>query len=245
MVSFNPGYYITGSCAVVVGLTAIVWLSSQSRFPPALLLAGWIAVLVALWWLIGSLIVIHWVYDCSDLYRWNWLERIVADTAPGTAVVAHSGLNEVSPSLRARFPDITWRVCDFYDPVLMNEPSIHRARRLYPPSPDQERGSFDSLPYLDRSIDLVLFIASAHELRKAEQRTALLREARRCLSSQGRIVLIEHVRDLANFIAFGPGFLHFHSPVQWKRDWTAAGLAMDRSFRITPFVRGYVLRVDL
>ena len=66
-------------------------------------------------------------------------------------------------------------------------------------------------------------------------------EARRCLRPGGRIVLVEHVRDVANFLAFGPGFLHFHSPESWRHCWEKAGLRLSDRFRVTPWVRVFVI----
>ncbi len=57
-----------------------------------------------------------------------------------------------------------------------------------------------------------------------------------------KIILVEHVRDLANFVAFGPGFLHFLSVASWRKSWEAGGFNLDASFRITPFVRVFVLK---
>jgi hypothetical protein len=56
-------------------------------------------------------------------------------------------------------------------------------------------------------------------------------------------LLVEHVRDAANFLAFGPGFLHFHSPASWRRCWEGAGLRSIDQFCVTPFVQVYVLSV--
>lgn len=54
-------------------------------------------------------------------------------------------------------------------------------------------------------------------------------------------MLVEHVRDLANALAFGPGCLHFYSERTWQREWLAAGFRCRQHFRITRFVRGFVL----
>ena len=54
--------------------------------------------------------------------------------------------------------------------------------------------------------------------------------------------VVEHVRDVANFLAFGPGFLHFHSTGTWRRAWRSAGVHDVCQFRVTPFVRVFVLK---
>lgn len=60
----------------------------------------------------------------------------------------------------------------------------------------------------------------------------------------GRLLLVEHVRDLANGLAFGPGCLHFHRVRTWRRHWQAAGFACRDSFPVTSFVRMFVLTVE-
>jgi hypothetical protein len=52
----------------------------------------------------------------------------------------------------------------------------------------------------------------------------------------GRVVIVEHLRDLANFAAFGPGFVHFHSLATWRRAWESAALRL-----ADEFVRVFVL----
>src|SRR5204862_174910 len=74
--------------------------------------------------------------------------------------------------------------------------------------------------------DTVYGLLAIHELRTHEDRVAWFGEARRCLSAGGRVVIAEHVRDFANFLAFGPGFVHFHSEGTWRRSWEAAGFRL-------------------
>ena len=69
----------------------------------------------------------------------------------------------------------------------------------------------------------------------------LLRQTARALDDQGCVVLVEHLRDWKNFLAFGPGFLHFHSRRSWLRTIHDAGLAIVQEGSITPFVTCFVL----
>ena len=87
-----------------------------------------------------------------------------------------------------------------------------------------------------------MLLLSAHELRTRDARIALLKELRRALAPGGKIILAEHLRDWKNFLAFGPGFLHFFSRREWRENAAAAGLAVEREFQITPFIGVFVLR---
>lgn len=123
----------------------------------------------------------------------------------------------------------------------MTEPSIHRARSSFPPTPGTLACRYNAWPLPGNSADVVFGLLAIHELRTEAERSAWFAEARRCLRQGGRIVLAEHVRDAANFLAFGPGFLHFHSLASWNRCRENAGLRSLDQFRITPFVQILVL----
>ena len=144
--------------------------------------------------------------------------------------------------LKQQFPRAEWSVLDHYDPVAMPEASIRRARTLFPPTAGTLVARFDQWPLADCSGEVVFALLAIHELRSEPERAKWFAEACRCLAAGGRVVVAEHVRDLANFVAFGPGFLHFHSPAAWQRSWETGGLRLEDSFRVTPFVRVFVLK---
>jgi hypothetical protein len=188
-----------------------------------------------------SLSVSHWVYDCSDLYRWSWLDRVPIGNSIGRAIFCHSGFDDTSAELRNKFRNAEWSVLDHYDPARMSEQSIHRARALFPPTAGTLACNHNAWPLAAESADLVVALFAIHELRTEKERIAWFTEAKRCLRKSGRIVLVEHVRDTANFLAFGPGFLHFHSSASWRRCWGFAGLRSVDQLAVTPFVQVFIL----
>lgn len=194
-----------------------------------------------LYFLLGSLGVSYLVYDRSDLYRWGWLGRAFKPNSARDVVLSHCGFDEVSLPLQQILPDAAFTVLDHFDEQHMTEPSIYRARQLFPPPPCTREVPYDRFPIEDATVDVVFGILAIHELRAERERSAWFGEARRCLRPGGRIVLVEHTRDLANFFAFGPGFIYFHSRGSWHRCWEQAGLHLHDEFKITPWVRVFVL----
>jgi hypothetical protein len=203
--------------------------------------ASAIAFGCAAYFIFVSLGVSHIVYDRSDLYRWGWLDRALQGVSMRRAIFCHSGFDETSLELRENFSDAEWDTLDHYDPERMTEHSIHRARALFPPTPGTLSCRYDAWPLPAESADVVFGLLAIHELRGEAERTAWFAEARRSLRKGGRVVLAEHLRDLANFLAFGPGFLHFHSLASWRPCWEAAGLHSLDYFPVTPFVQIIVL----
>ncbi len=240
VVRFNPWFFVGGFGALVLGgilLATVAW-------PPLLFWLGVGAMTVAGWLLIASLVATHWVYDRSGLFSWRWLQESIGGGTPETVVIAHSGFDEVSAAVRRILPRADCRVLDLHDAARMTEPSIARARKLYPPPPGTIGASATAWPVESGGTDLVLLLFAAHEWRHGAERIALLREAGRSLAPGGCVVLMEHVRDLANFLVYGPGALHFHAAGGWRRESTEAGLRIARESRLTPFVRIWNLTHD-
>lgn len=189
-------------------------------------------------WAGGSLLASWLVYDRSNLMTGEWLVPALG-RRPGTWISIHAGLDELSPRVREVFGS-PGRVFDIFDASVMTEPSIARARKTGPAT--SQPVDFRRLPVETGSVNTALLLLSAHELRPHEARVALLRELRRSLAGGGRIVVAEHLRDVPNFLAFGPGFLHFHSRRTWIGGFAASGLDVLHECSITPFVRIFVLR---
>jgi len=236
IVRFNWPLY-AAALLVIVAVLVVACLAPAFPLKIACILAG----AGSLWFVAGSLGASHIVYDRSDLHRGAWLARALGGGSPHAAAMCHCGYDEISGLLGEQLPGVELCVLDHYDDATMSEPSIQRARSLFPPGPGTIAASFAHWPITDGALDAVFGVLAIHELRAHSERTAWFAEARRCLAGDGRIVLVEHLRDIANFTAFGPGFVHFHSTSTWRRAWEEAGLRGVDQFRITPFLRVFVL----
>ena len=237
IIRFNTRYYfgsVLGVASVVLLLTFIrlpIWLEAPAVFAAALML----------FWTLSSLFVSWYVYDYAGVTRWEWM-RPDLHPAPARWVNIHAGLDESTAALRRLLPDTDGVVVDIYNPATMTEPSIARARRMYPATEPFMAGMAKALPLPDGDHNAIFLLFAAHELRDSQDRTNLLLEARRILKSGGRILLVEHLRDLPNFVAFGPGFLHFHSDRSWRHNIGQAGLEVVEQCKVTPFVQCFTLR---
>lgn len=237
IVQFNVRFYILSALGLV-GSGLLLASRQLPRLPELMVLCG--ASVVAFWTL-SSLLVSWYVYDHAGVTRWQWLHRRIA-MSPHRWTNIHSGLDESTSALRELFPGTEGSVVDIYDPGEMTEPSIARARQVCPSTECFLSGKYNALPLLDNSQDVIFLLFAAHEVRHAGHRTELLSEASRALRKRGHVVLVEHLRDWKNFVAFGPGFLHFHSRENWLRSIRNAGLFVEHESQVTPFVQCFVLR---
>lgn len=233
---FNWPFYVVAVVVLIASLTGLFLLAGL-----ALKLVCGMALAGSAYFLVGSLGVSHFIYDRSDLYRWEWFKRAMRGANLRQAIFCHSGFDETSTELRERCGALQWQILDHFDASRMTEASIRRARAKFPPTAGTLPSRYDAWPVAAESADVVIALLAIHELRRETERSAWFAESKRCLRQGGRVVLVEHMRDAANFLAFGPGFLHFHSPASWRRCWVGAGFRSIDEFRITPFVRIFVL----
>ncbi|KAA9339342.1 methyltransferase domain-containing protein [Hymenobacter busanensis] len=235
IVRFNWPFFAAAASLLLV-LGGAVLLADATWRPwvlAALMLTG--APLVA------SLLVSYYVYDCSALYSLNWLPAECWPTAGQTMVNIHAGFDETSYLLLQRFPSASLRVLDFFDPTEHSEASIRRARAADSPFHGTEPVQPHALPLPAASVDRGFVLLAAHEIRKPTQRVAFFGELRRVLKPTGRLVVVEHLRDPANFLAYTIGFLHFYPRPMWLRTFAAAGFTPQQEIKITPFVSAFIL----
>ena len=146
----------------------------------------------------------------------------------------------MTPLLRNKLAGSSFVVFDIFDPEQMTERSIRRARELSGTS-DHHRASWKSLPAESEIFDTVFLIFAVHELRDCRARHTFFQEVARVLKPEGCAVLVEHLRDFENFLAYGPGCLHFHSRRTWTVAFDAASLRVRSERTITPFVHIFEL----
>lgn len=218
------------------GAALLAW----SFLAPAGRMALLLGVAPAVFWLVSSLLVSHYVYDRFPLYDLNWISRALS-RAPRHWINIHCGLDETSRLLAAVFPGAAMQVVDIFDRRVMTEKSIQQARRVKNCAIPAMPARYDALPFGSDAFDAAFSIFAAHELRRHDQRVSLFGEVARILVPGGAFVVMEHSRDWRNFLAFGPGFLHFFSQRAWRRAASEAGLTLLTEFSMTPFVRVYIL----
>lgn len=223
---FNWPYYALAGFAAAASFSAMAFVQEPWRAAPGA------AGALSLYYAAASLLVSHIVYDRSDLYRMNWLSRL---KVPRLAANVNAGFDETTELLRAAL-GVRIDSYDFFRPEENTEASIARARR------HRLKSDYLLSDGLRASYDTIFLLLSAHEMRSHQSRVQLFAELQRGLAPGGQIVLVEHLRNAANFLAYGPGFLHFHSDRTWRESIQKSEMAVKFDFSITPFLRCYVIQ---
>ena len=235
IIRFNWHFYLIAGTSVLLILIASVWVSN---------LLFWVLVAIAFGSITStciSLLVSYFVYDRSRLYEFSWLSQFDRSEIQ-TMVNVHAGFDETSWILQRNFPSAEMKVFDFYDSSKHTEVSIERARKAYPPYGGTMKISTSKLPLPNNSVNLIFNIFALHEVRHRDERTRFLQEQVRALRDDGTVVVVEHLRDVPNFLAYNIGFFHFLSDQEWSSNFKLAGLGMVNRFKITPFINVFVLR---
>ena len=230
ILSFNRHYYVFG-----LGVLVILFMSRYLIKWPDLFFG--VTVAAFLYGLIMPLLVSAYVYDFSGYYELNWIQEMMRDHEKVKVILnINAGFDETSFIIKSKFPQADLKAFDFYNAKQHTEPAIKRARKVSLVYPDTRQVASVSMPLDDRTVDIVFLLSAAHEIRSHEEKVLFLKECHRLCKPGGKVVMVEHLRDFPNFLAFSVGFTHFFSRSVWKNAFERAGFASFQETKFTPFM---------
>lgn len=236
ILSFNRHFYVAG----FLDLIGIIASSFIFDWPMPIF---YLVITALLYGLLMPLLVSAYVYDFSGYYDFHWLKQFELKDKPSQQILnINAGFDETSFILHDIFPESELKVFDFYDAKRHTERAIVRARKVSMVYPDTQQISTASIPLDDNSTDMIFLLSAAHEIRKFEEKLQFLKECHRVCKPGAKIIMVEHLRDLPNFLAFTVGFFHFFSKRTWQKAFAAAGFSAFTETKFTPFMSVFTSR---
>ena len=230
ILSFNRHFYVYG----LIALALIIASKLLFDWPNFLF---WIIIFAFLYGLIMPLIVSAYVYDFSGYYNFDWLKKdSIEDSADKQILNINAGFDETSFIIKNIFPKSDLKVFDFYNAAQHTEPAIIRARKVSLVYPNTQQIVSNSIPLKDNSVDFIFLLSAAHEIRSHEEKVQFLKECHRLCKQNGKVIMVEHLRDFPNFLAFSVGFTHFFSKKTWQHAFKKAGFSSFTETKFTPFM---------
>jgi ubiquinone/menaquinone biosynthesis C-methylase UbiE len=230
ILSFNRHFYVFGLIALALIIISYLLFSWST-------LLFWLVILAFLYGLIMPLIVSAYVYDFSGYYNFDWLKNYkFTDSEDKQILNINAGFDETSFIIKNHFPKSDLQVFDFYNAEQHTEPAIIRARKVSLVYPNTQQILSNAIPLKDNSVDLIFLLSAAHEIRTQDEKIQFLKECNRVCKSTGNVIMIEHLRDFPNFVAFTIGFTHFFSKNTWRKAFQGAGFSTFTEQKFTPFM---------
>ena len=232
VVGFNVAPFVMGPIAGILAVfVSLASLPLLIRIPLAL--AGLAAIAMT----IAAIATTWWVFERSSDRRWAWVAAQAG--RPPRWVNLTTGFDDSSAILRRSIGGVG-RSIDVLDPTVELERPLMRARRRFPPAGPSVAPAAVDAEVEPRGAEVVFLLMAAHETH-GPARTGLLRSAARAITPDGRVILVEHLRNAANIAAFGPGAWHFSTRDEWLATINEAGLHVVVEARLGPFVTGLTL----
>lgn len=229
ILSFNRHFYMIGlSMIVLIFLSRLLFDWNSIIF--------WVIIILFLYGLIMPLIVSTYVYDFSGYYNFKWLEHLNITNPNHLIVNINAGFDETSFILKSKFPNANLQVFDFYNPKKHTEAAIVRARKVSLVYPKTKQITTNSIPLEDQSVDIIFLLSAAHEIRSNKEKVSFLKECKRICKPNAQVIIVEHLRDFPNFLAFSVGFTHFFSKQTWINAFKSAGFNSFTETKFTPFM---------
>jgi SAM-dependent methyltransferase len=236
ILSFNRHFYVFGILILLVILLCFYILNLPDYL-------SWTLIIGFSYGLIMPLIVSAYVYDFSGYYDFNWLKKInLKDSKENLILNINAGFDETSFIIKKLFPESDLKVFDFYDSKQHTEPAIIRARKVSLVYPNTQQIISNAIPLQNNTVDYIFLLSAVHEIRTQEEKIQFLKECHRVCKSTGSVIMVEHLRDFPNFIAFSIGFTHFFSKKTWQNAFIGAGFSSFTETKFTPFMSIFTTR---
>lgn len=230
ILNFNRHYYY-------IGISALILIFGLGYFISWYDYIFWLIIMAFLYGLIMPLVVSAYVYDFSGFYDFKWLKDMqLKDDAKLLNLNINAGFDETSYNIKHILPHSKLQVYDFYDEKEHTEPAIVRARKKSIVYPGTKKIESNKIPLEENSVANVFLISAVHEIRDDKERITFLKECKRVCRPGGRIIIVEHLRDIPNFFAFSVGFTHFFSKKVWRSCIKEAGFKTISETKFTPFM---------
>ncbi|WP_435313245.1 class I SAM-dependent methyltransferase [Cellulophaga fucicola] len=230
ILSFNRHFYGFGLLILAILITIL----SLAQLPSNLI---WLVIALFAYGLLIPLVVSAYVYDFSGYYNFNWLKEEIGNSFKSQKIVnINAGFDETSFILKNKFPESNLQVFDFYNAEQHTEPAIVRARKVSLVYPKTTTIKTKKIPLEENSTDLLFLLSAAHEIRSNQEKVLFLKECRRVCKPTGKVIMVEHLRDVPNFLAFSVGFTHFFSKKTWQKTFKNAGFTKIEEKKFTPFM---------
>lgn len=236
ILSFNRHFYIFG-----IAVLALIIISHQIFKWSDILY--WIIIISFLYGLMMPLLVSAYVYDFSGYYNFKWLKKCKIDESEVKQILnINAGFDETSFIIKNNFPNAELKVFDFYDAERHTEPAIIRARKVSLVYPNTQQMKSNSMEMSDHSVDLIFLLSAVHEIRSNDEKIQFLKECHRVCKPNGKVIMVEHLRDFPNFLAFSIGFTHFFSKKIWKNAFKNSGFTTFEEVKFTPFISIFICK---
>jgi SAM-dependent methyltransferase len=230
ILSFNRHFYVIGLGVLVV----LILIGFLAEWPT---IVFWLIIAAFMYGLIMPLIVSAYVYDFSGYYEFHWLKNLISDNEKIKLIVnINAGFDETSFIIKSKFPKSELRVFDFYNAKQHTEPAIVRARKVSLTYPNTQQIASNSIPLNDNIADIVFLLSAVHEIRSNDEKVQFLKECYRLCKPGAKVIMVEHLRDFPNFLAFSIGFTHFFSRAVWRNAFERAGFSSFQETKFTPFI---------
>jgi hypothetical protein len=235
VVKFNWHFYALAFIITIFLLTSIQLIPQKYTF-----FCYFISSFILISTLI-SLVVTYYIYDYSKIYNLNFIDYLNIKSTDNLITI-NAGFDEFSFIISNKFKTKNLQVFDFYDSKKHTEISIERARKISKIYPNTKSIETSKIPVGENSIDFIFLLFAAHEIRNQHERIVFFQEIEKKLTQSGKVIVLEHLLNFPNFVAYTIGFFHFLSKKEWQKTFQNSNLQIQSETKITPFLSLFILQ---